>query len=154
MLFLYDPTIAMLARRGSESQSALDFLAKEHSQLRDALHDLAASSTAESRQAALNNFICELDRHEKLEEIKFFNALTEAYPTRLAPQILIFRGNHWPIKSAAFEMLKSVDEASFAGHLATLTTLLENHIREDEGFFPEILRVAGYDLLLRMRYEM
>ena len=51
-------------------------------------------------------------------------------------------------------MLESVGEASFRGQVAILETLLEDHIQQEENFFPEILRVAGYDFLVRLGAQM
>ena len=142
------------ARVKGRQISALDILEREHSDLQESMKRLVTAQTAGHQTAAVESFMTIFDRHHESEERTFFFEVGAAFPSRLSPQFEVFSGHHGPIDMAARQLRHVIGTPEFLSAAHALEVAVENHIREEELIFPEILRVAGHEFLGRVGTHM
>jgi hemerythrin superfamily protein len=132
----------------SQTQDALEILIADHRAVEKlfAAYEPAGQSTEDARFTLVKRACEQLTVHTMIEEELLYPAAAEALPER-ALDVDEARVEHYLVKSLIQRF--TTMEPSYPGFDATfrvLATLVETHVKEEEGELFPLLRKSGLDL--------
>ncbi len=132
---------------------AIDFLTEHHRHIEDLFDKLDVIDTEDDRMEGFSHLARALALHDVLEQQHFYPLLREKNLESLANEGL---RDHEQLERSVTELLNlEPDDDQFDPKLAALRTLVETHVRSEEGvMFPKLEKVVDADTLEALGDEM
>jgi iron-sulfur cluster repair protein YtfE (RIC family) len=134
--------------------NAIDFLIKEHNQVRETLTQISnISSATKTREKLFHSLCTNLIRHEAMEHAIWYPCFRNNSQLNSAVRHLLSEEKH---AERAIEHLKSIEQSQeWEKKFSQLKAEVEKHAQEEEQlFFPEARKLLSQDELEQIGLDM